>query len=109
MKEHDEVFFTELLLNDEVIAVTVNFNSRGAAFAFKVAWKQALAKLERQRLEIITGEKVEDADAAWLVNRLGRDGALGANELALLRFLKDQSPVLPSVLSDMADRVGNAA
>ena len=45
LKEHDEVFFTELLLNDEVIAVTVNFNSRDAAFAFKVAWKQALAKL----------------------------------------------------------------
>ena len=71
--------------------------------------EQALAKLERQRLEIITGEKVEDADAVWLVGRLGREGVLDGNERALLRFLKDESPVLPTALSDMADRVGNAA
>lgn len=45
LREHDEVFLTELLLNDEVVATTVNFSSRDAAFAFKVAWKQALAKL----------------------------------------------------------------
>ncbi len=71
--------------------------------------EQALAKLERQRLEIITGERVEDADAVWLVGRLGREGVLDGNERALLRFLKDESPVLPTALSDMADRVGNAA
>jgi CelD/BcsL family acetyltransferase involved in cellulose biosynthesis len=45
LREHDEAFLTELLLNDEVVAATVNFSSRDAAFAFKVAWKQALAKL----------------------------------------------------------------
>ncbi|MET0567441.1 MAG: hypothetical protein ABWZ74_00010 [Hyphomicrobiaceae bacterium] len=71
--------------------------------------EQALAKLERQRLEIITGEKVEDVDAAWLADRLGRDGMLNQNERALLRFLKEESPALPTALSEMANRVGTAA
>lgn len=71
--------------------------------------EQALTKLERQRLEIITGEKVEETDAAWLVSRLGRGGALDDNERELLQFLKAESPVLPPDLRDMADRVGTAA
>lgn len=66
--------------------------------------EQALSKLERQRLEIITGEKIAEADAAWLASRLGRGGRLDDNERALLRFLKEESPVLPPALRDMADR-----
>lgn len=71
--------------------------------------EQALARLERQRLEIITGEKVEETDAAWLISRLGRSGVLGDNERALLQFLKEESPALPPALRDIADQVGTAA
>lgn len=70
--------------------------------------EQALARLERQRLEIITGEQVGEADAAWLAGRLG-SGGLNDNERALLRFLKEESPVLPPPLSDLADALGTAA
>lgn len=69
--------------------------------------EQALTKLERQRLEIITGETMAETDAAWLVSRLSRDGALDDNERALLQFLKQESPVLPPALRDIVDR--NAA
>ncbi len=40
----DSVFFTELLLGEEVIASTVNFKAKDMAFAFKVASKKDLAK-----------------------------------------------------------------
>lgn len=65
--------------------------------------EQALAKLERQRLEIITNEKIAEADAEWLASRLGRDGKLDENEAALLEFLQRESPVLPPVLQRLID------
>ena len=40
----DAVFFTEMLLGDEVIASTVNFRTGDTAFAFKVASKRDLSK-----------------------------------------------------------------
>jgi hypothetical protein len=70
--------------------------------------EQALTKLERQRLEIITGETMAEADAAWLVSRFS-ENQLSENERALLQFLKRESPVLPPVLRDFADRVETAA
>jgi hypothetical protein len=39
-----EVFFTELRLNDDTIASTVNFMSRSIAFAYKVAWNKKFAR-----------------------------------------------------------------
>lgn len=39
-----EIFFTELHLNDEAIASTVNFMSRRVAFAFKVGWDKSFAR-----------------------------------------------------------------
>ena len=39
-----EIFFTELRLNDEAIASTVNFFSGNIAFAFKVGWKKKYAR-----------------------------------------------------------------
>jgi hypothetical protein len=71
--------------------------------------EQALSRLERQRLEIITNEKLDDADAQWLSGRLGVSGILNENEQALLRFLKDESPVLPAVLQCLADRMEHVA
>lgn len=39
-----EIFFTELRLNDDAIASTVNFMSRAVAFAYKVAWSKSFAR-----------------------------------------------------------------
>lgn len=71
--------------------------------------EQALAKLERQRLEIITNERIDEANAAWLASRLGREGKLDENELALLEFLRHESPALPPVLEKLAEGSGHAA
>jgi hypothetical protein len=39
-----EIFFTELRLNRDVVASTINFMSGEAAFAFKVGWDRRLAR-----------------------------------------------------------------
>ena len=41
---------------------------------------------------IKSAERVTASEAHWLVERLNRDGKLDANERALLRFLRDESP-----------------
>ncbi|MDH3692547.1 MAG: GNAT family N-acetyltransferase [Gammaproteobacteria bacterium] len=43
-KTRDKVFFTEVVLDDAVVASMCNFKSRDQAFAFKVAWEPALAR-----------------------------------------------------------------
>ena len=78
-------------------------------FRLQSTEEQALARLERQRLEIITSERLDDADAAWLCSRLGSSGQLDENERALIRYLKEESPVLPPPLQELADRIERAA
>lgn len=56
--------------------------------------------------EIAVNEVVSAEEAAWLAERIGRDGRLHDNEKALLRFLREESPdIHPSLrpLMDMAD------
>lgn len=71
--------------------------------------EQAMARLERQRLEIVTNERIEEASEAWLVSRLGRDGCLNENELALLLFLQREACGLPPGLGEIAARAMIAA
>ena len=89
------------------------FSSPGASvwgtFRLQSTEEQALARLERQRLEIITNEPLDDAEAAWLAGRLGSSGKLDENECALVRYLKEESPILPPPLQELADRIERAA
>jgi hypothetical protein len=49
-------------------------------------------------------ESVADAaDARWLAERIGRGGRVGANEQALLAFLRDESPELHPALQTLID------
>jgi hypothetical protein len=59
---------------------------------------RALARLERQRIEIITNEEITEGEADWLAARLGRDGRLTANQTALVVYLLRRSPNVPAVL-----------
>ncbi len=70
---------------------------------------RALARLERQRVEIITNEEVTETEAAWLAERIGRDGRVTANERLLLAFLKRESPRIHPVLQQLVDAVSIAA
>ena len=49
--------------------------------------ERALARLERQRLEIVTNEVIEEASDTWLIARLGQLPPGDANEAAILAFV----------------------
>lgn len=71
--------------------------------------ERALARLERQRVEIITNEAVGEGKVAWLAERIGRDGKLTDNEAALIAFLKKESPHLDPALGVLVERLTAAA
>lgn len=63
-----------------------------------------MARLERQRLEIVTNERIEEADEAWLAGQLEREGGMNDNERALLVFLNREACGLPPSLCELAAR-----
>lgn len=68
------------------------------------SWEeQLIARLERQKIEIVTSEEITAAEASWLAERIGRDGSLTPNERALVEYLRAESwkvaPELTAVLS----------
>ena len=68
-----------------------------------------LARLEHQRIEIITNEAITEAEAGWLCERIGRDGRLTPNEAALVAYLKQESPAMHPDLQAAVDRLAHAA
>lgn len=70
---------------------------------------QALARLEHQRIEIITGEKISGVDADWLSERIGRSKDVNADELALVTHLESLSQRMHPDLRAAIDRLGKAA
>ena len=71
--------------------------------------EQALARLEHQRIEIITNEKIAGAEAAWLCERIGRDGKLTPNEVALVAYLDKECPKIHPDLQATVVRLVRAA
>ena len=61
--------------------------------------ERAIARLERQRIEIITNEAIAEVDAAWLSERLGRAGAV--NPGAEARFFA-ALPVIDAQFGELA-------
>ena len=71
--------------------------------------ERAMTRLALQKVEIITNEAVTLAEAAWLAQRLERDGQLTPNERALLMFLKAESPSIHPSLQALVDKAAAAA
>jgi hypothetical protein len=65
--------------------------------------ERAIARLTRQKVEIVTHEAVTAAEAAWLSERIGRDGKMTPNECALLMFLKTESPSIDPALRALVE------
>jgi hypothetical protein len=80
-----------------------------SSYDSQTAEERALARLERQRIEIITNEEVSEPEAAWLANRIKRDGRTTNNELLLLAFLKRESPRIHPALQALVDQTTRAA
>ena len=71
--------------------------------------ERAIARLERQRIEIITNEEITEGEAKWLTERLGADGRISNNERALLDFLFHESANVHPDLKVLAARFSQAA
>lgn len=71
--------------------------------------ERALARLEQQRVEIITNEEIEPLEAGWLSERIGRDGRLSPNEAALVAYLERETPHIHPALQATVARLAHAA
>ena len=50
-------------------------------------------------------ERIDNAEARWLADRIGRDGRLKENEQALVDFIRQTSPEIHPDLKALLDRV----
>jgi hypothetical protein len=89
--------------------VQTNLSSVRDAYQDQTTEERALARLEHQRIEIITNEEITEAEATWLVGRLERDGRLSPSEVALIGYLKHESPKIHPVLTEAVAKLGSAA
>ena len=89
--------------------VTSSLDAVKDAYQEQSSEERALARLEHQRIEIITNEVITQAEAAWLCDRIGRDGRLSANEAALVAYLQRESPNIHPDLQAAMDRLAHAA
>ena len=80
-----------------------------ARYRYQSNEEKALARLERQRVEIITGDRVSEVEPQWLAERIGRNGQMTPNETALIGFLRAERPALNPVLQILVERTARAA
>ena len=71
--------------------------------------ERAVARLTRQKIEIVTHEAITPADAAWLAARIGESGKPTPNQRALLAFLKADSACIDPALRQLVERATAAA
>jgi len=81
--------------------VTKSLSSVWASYTEQSSEERALARLERQRIEIITNDEVTDGDAAWFAERLTRDGQLTPVEQAIVDYLRREATMLHPALVDL--------
>ncbi len=51
-------------------------------------------------------ESIDEAEAAWLIDRISEDDVLHDNERALLAFIKEKSPQIPPSLETLFTKAG---
>jgi hypothetical protein len=71
----------------------------------KAAVKDAQAEDRAAKLRL-SREAIDPAEAAWLAERILRDGTIDENERALLAFLKKESPAIDPALKAVMSRAG---
>jgi hypothetical protein len=89
--------------------VHANLSSMQDAYHDQTVEERALARLEHQRIEIITNETIAEADPAWLVGRLGRGGRLTPSEQALISYLNNESPKIHPTITEAVCRLSQVA
>jgi hypothetical protein len=105
LKDRGDLSSQALLLN----MVSSSIEAVRGAYQEQSAEERALARLEHQRIEIITNEVITQAEVGWLCERLGRDGELTPNEAALVAYLQKESPNIHPDLQAAVERLARAA
>lgn len=88
--------------------VSGSLSSVWDAYTEQSSEERALARLERQRIEIITNEEITEGEAAWLVERLTRDDRLTPTEIALIEYLRREATMLHPSLVELVRRTSAA-
>ncbi len=72
----------------------------------KAEYRKSATELanEEKAAEIAANAVVTDSEAAWLAERIGRDGMISANERALLTFIRDDAGTLHPKLQPLLNR-----
>ena len=90
-------------------AFRTGFSGVLRAYQEQSAEQRAIARLEQQRLEIITNQEITGHESQWLAQRIGQDGRLTPNETALLHCIKDAAPQIAPELQGLLDKLEDAA
>ena len=73
------------------------------AYGRRTSEEQALARLDHEKMEIITAEAIAPLEPAWLAQRMSRSGHLAATERALLVYLRNEPRPLHPALASLLD------
>jgi len=60
---------------------------------------------KREATNVAASEKLDQDEVSWLKARIGRDGGLHANEVEVLRFIRDECPDIHTGLEDLLRKV----
>ncbi len=71
--------------------------------------ESALARLDRQYREMVTGEQIDANEADWLAERLARDGELSHAETALISYIKEIDAEIDPRFDELLERRLSAA
>jgi hypothetical protein len=68
--------------------------------------KREREERERAQLrEALGRESIDEAEARWLLSKIGEDGKVTENERALLRFIRDNAPYIDPQLAEFIEKI----
>lgn len=85
--------------------VSGGFRSMLDAYHDQTPLEREVARLERQKIAIITAEPISGEEGEWLASRIERDGVIDENEKALLTFIKAECKDIAPALRHVLDKV----
>jgi hypothetical protein len=91
------------------LALARHIDQRLAAYARLTPEERAIQRLERQRIEIVTGEQVGEAEALWISERLDERFSAAPHLVLLISTLRDREVRMHPVLHNMMTRHARAA
>jgi hypothetical protein len=92
----------EEALAREPLGDTASRGASGVLLRAASSEERAIARLERQRIEIITNEAIAEVDAAWLSERLASAGAVNPGAESPLGELLAALPVIDAQFGELA-------